>query len=151
MAQSVDGDNAPQSDAALRDPRAAAEVYFDGACPLCRAEIAAYRKRASRAVAWRDVSRPDAFDDDHPDGRAPADRETLLARFHVTRADGAVVSGARAFFAVWRAMPGLAPLARILDRQPFIAVADAAYWAFLKIRPLWRRPACPLETPDARS
>lgn len=122
------------------DERAAAEVFFDGACPICRAEIAAYQRMAAadpasplaQDGAWRDVAAP---------GPAPAperDRDALLARFHVRRVDGSLVSGARAFFAVWRATPRLAWIGRALDRQPFVALGDAAYWAFLKVRPLWR-------------
>lgn len=117
-----------------QDPAAAAEVFFDGACPLCRAEIAQYRRmRGAESVAWRDASA----------GAAPAEigREAALARFHVRRADGALVSGFRAFLAVWRVNPRLAPLARLLDRPPFTWAGEAAYRLFLRVRPLWRRPA----------
>lgn len=123
------------------DPRAASEVFYDGACPLCRQEIAVYQRMAGAdptspladAAAWRDVA-------GHAAARAPeADQAQLLARFHARRSDGRLVSGARAFIAVWRATPRLARMGRALDRQPFIALGDAAYWMFLKIRPLWRR------------
>lgn len=140
-------DAAPQSPpapaAAPNDPHAAAEVFYDGGCPVCRAEIGVYRKMAASAPssplaqpsAWRDVAASG------PSPAAEADRETLLARFHVRRADGRLVSGAGAFFALWRATPRLAWLGRALDRQPFVALGDAAYWAFLKARPLWRARA----------
>ncbi len=116
------------------DPARAAEVFFDGACPLCRAEIATYRRmRGAEAIAWRDAA----------GGEAPPeiDRAAALARFHVRRADGALVSGFRAFMAVWRANPRLAPLARLLDRRPFRWIGEGAYRAFLRVRPLWRRAA----------
>jgi predicted DCC family thiol-disulfide oxidoreductase YuxK len=116
-----------------QDPAAAAEVFFDGACPLCRAEIAQYRRmRGGDAVAWRDAS----------GGEAPPEigRDAALARFHVRRADGSLVSGFRAFLAVWRVNPRLAPLARLLDRPPFTWAGEAAYRGFLLLRPLWRRP-----------
>lgn len=114
------------------DAAAAAEVFYDGACPLCRREIAAYRGMAGmEAVAWRDLTAAGAAPPD-------LDREAALARFHVRRADGTLVSGARAFLAVWRRSPRLAPLARALDRRPFVALLDVGYAGFLRLRRLWR-------------
>ncbi len=114
------------------DPAAAAEVFYDGGCPLCRAEIAQYRRmRGGEAIGWRDVAAGEA-----PPEIAP---EQALARFHARRADGELVSGFRAFLAVWRANPRLSPLARALDRAPFTWVGEAAYRLFLRLRPLWRR------------
>lgn len=121
------------TDAAIRehDPKAAAEVFFDGGCPLCRREINTYRQMAGmETIVWRDVSVEPV------DG---LDRETALARFHARRADGTLVDGAAAFVAVWRASPWLAPIARLLDRQPFLGLLEIAYRGFLKVRPLWRR------------
>jgi predicted DCC family thiol-disulfide oxidoreductase YuxK len=95
------------------DAAAAAEIYYDGACPVCRAEIAQYRRmRGADAADWRDVTT----------GAAPPEigSAAVLARFHVRRRDGALVSGFRAFLAVWRLNPLLAPAARLLDRAPFI-------------------------------
>ncbi len=114
------------------DPACAVEAYYDGGCPLCRAEIETYRgMRGGDAVAWRDVT----------SGAAPPeiDAETALARFHARRADGALVSGFRAFLAIWRVNPRLAPFARLLDRRPFTWAGEGAYRLFLAIRPLWRR------------
>lgn len=128
----TDATHPAQDRPAPADPAAAAEVFFDGACPVCRAEIAQYRRmRGAEAVAWRDVA-----GDAPPEG---LNRETLLARFHVRRADGGLVSGFRAFLAVWRVNPRLAPLARLLDRPPFTWAGEAAYRLFLALRPLWRR------------
>lgn len=130
----------PQPSAAtgapLPDPARAAEVFYDGACPLCRAEIALYQRApGGDAIAWRDASA----------GCAPPEvsRAQALARFHVRRADGRLVSGFRAFLAVWRGNPRLARLARALDRAPFVWIGEAGYRAFLVIRPLWRRPPRP--------
>lgn len=123
------------------DAAQAVEVFYDGGCPICSREIAVYKRMASadpagplaQHGAWRDISPQDAATP------AEADRETLMRRFHARRADGRLVSGAAAFFAVWRATPKLAWLGRLLDRQPFIAIADLAYAGFLAVRPLWRR------------
>lgn len=128
-------------------PSDATEVYYDGACPLCRREIAAYRGMSGlEGIAWCDLSQAGA------DLPADLDRATALARFHVRLADGRIVSGARAFLAVWRRNPRLARLATILDRQPFLGVLELGYRGFLRIRPLWRRPGrkVALRKPDPR-
>ena len=65
------------------DPKRAAEVYYDGACPICSREIAFYQKRMAKdAIAWRDVATETA---PAPD----LTREDALARFHIRRSDGA--------------------------------------------------------------
>lgn len=119
---------------ATPDPKRAAEVYFDGGCPLCRREIAAYRSIAGDdGIRWRDVSVA---------GGQPAPdltREAALARFHVRRADGVLVSGAEAFLSVWRGAGRLRHLARLLDRQPFLWIAERGYRGFLALRKAWRR------------
>jgi predicted DCC family thiol-disulfide oxidoreductase YuxK len=115
------------------DPAAAQAVFYDGGCPICRREIAAYRHmRGMDAIEWRDVT--DAGTD-----LSGLDRDAAMARFHARRADGAIVSGAAAFLAVWRRSDRLRPLAIVLDRQPFRGVLELGYRGFLKIRPLWRR------------
>lgn len=114
------------------DPACAAEVFYDGACALCRAEIALYRRApGAEWIDWRDASA----------GCAPPEigQDAALKRFHVRRADGRLVSGFRAFLAVWRVNPRLAGLARALDRAPFIWIGEAGYRGFLLVRPLWRR------------
>lgn len=116
------------------DPARAAEVFFDGGCPVCRAEIAVYRgMEGGDSIAWRDASAGEA-----PPEIGPA---AALARFHVRRADGTLVSGFRAFLAVWRANPRLAGAASLLDRAPFLWAGEAGYRLFLLLRPLWRRPS----------
>ena len=50
----------------------------------------------------------------------------------------ALVSGAAAFLALWRATPGFRWPARLLSARPVVAVLDVAYDGFLKIRRLWR-------------
>jgi hypothetical protein len=99
-------------------------VWFDGACPLCRREIAWMRRLDRRnAIAFVDVSQEAAA----PDGGAacPIDRSTLLARFHALE-DGQVVSGAAAFAAMWRAVPLLRPLGPRGPQPPRAGGAGAA-------------------------
>ena len=120
------------TDHAKPDPAAAAEIFYDGTCPVCRREIAMWRKLTPEGMDWRDVSGPDEAAPD-------LSREDALARFHARRADGRLVSGARAFLALWRRHPVLRPLARVLETPPLIHLAEGGYLLFLRVRRLWRR------------
>ena len=78
-------------------------VYYDGGCPLCRAEIDQYRRCAGAGqVAFVDVGRGATEPGLGPD----LDRDRALRRFHVRTADGQLISGAAAFARLWRTLPG---------------------------------------------
>jgi ubiquinone biosynthesis monooxygenase Coq7 len=114
-------------------PQDTLTVLYDGACPLCRREIAHVQGLAQRqpgsALCFVDVSRvPEA-----ELGGTP--RAALLARFHVQRADGSRLSGAAAFVAMWRRLPGWRWLARLARLPGMPALLEAAYRAFLRLRP----------------
>jgi predicted DCC family thiol-disulfide oxidoreductase YuxK len=112
----------------------ACTVYFDGACPVCRTEIAHYqRQRGADAIAWVDASTCDegAFG-------PGVDRAAVLARFHVREADGSLASGAAAFVSIWRRLPAFAWLATLASFRPVLAVLEAGYGLFLRVRPWWR-------------
>ncbi len=108
-------------------------VWHDGACPLCRREIALMR-RLDRAGAIDFVDASDG------DATCPIDRGALLARFHA-REDGVLLSGAAAFAAMWRAIPLLRPLG-LAARTPWVlALLERAYRGFLRVRPRLQRLA----------
>lgn len=117
-------------------------VWFDGACPLCRREIALMRRLDRRnAIAFVDVSRDAA-----PDGATtcPVDRSALLARFHALE-DGRLLSGAAAFAAMWRAVPLLRPLGLAARNRFVLAGLERLYGLFLRVRPRLQRAARRLE------
>lgn len=121
-------------------------VFYDGACPLCRREIAVHRAMRPRGVRWVNVAAPGAA------AVCPLDPADLLKRFHVRGADGRMASGARAFIALWRRVPRLAPLGRLAAVPPLPTVLEAAYRLFLPLRPrlqAWaqRRKAAALRRP----
>lgn len=108
-------------------------VWFDGACPLCRREIALMRRLDSRrAIRFVDVSDVGAPE------QCPIDRAQLLARFHAEE-DGRLLSGAAAFAAMWRAIPLLRPFGLLARNRLLLGLLERAYLAFLKVRPRLQR------------
>jgi predicted DCC family thiol-disulfide oxidoreductase YuxK len=110
-------------------------VYYDGGCPLCRAEIDQYRRCAgAERLAFVDVGREtQALGPDLP-------RAAALRRFHVRTAEGQLVSGAAAFACLWQTLPGWRWLGRLIDWRvlgvrPVLPVAEAAYRLSLTVRP----------------
>ena len=109
-------------------------VYFDGSCPLCRAEIAQYRglDRAG-ALCFVDVS---ATDTRLPDGLTG---QQAMERFHVRDSEGKLVSGAAAFVEVWRRLPGWRWAARAAALPGALGALEVGYRLFLPIRPFISR------------
>ncbi|MFM6950140.1 MAG: thiol-disulfide oxidoreductase DCC family protein [Novosphingobium sp.] len=103
------------------------EVWYDGACPLCRREIALMRRldRAGR-IRFADVADPSTA--------CPIDRAELLARFHA-RENGILLSGAAAFAAMWRAIPLLWPLGQVARLPLVLRGLEWGYRHFLRLRP----------------
>lgn len=108
-------------------------VLFDGGCPLCRREIAHVQGLAQRqgnsTLCFVDVNREDA------NTTHAVDRAALLARFHVQRADGTRLHGAAAFVEMWARLPGWRWLARLARLPGMMALLEAAYSGFLRLRP----------------
>jgi len=117
-------------------PAGATCVYYDGGCPLCRAEIAGYqRAEAGGALCWVDANAGGAA------ALGPGlDRAAALARLHVRRADGTLLRGAAAFAEIWAALPRWRWLARVARLPGVLPCLDLGYTIFLRLRPLWRRP-----------
>lgn len=102
-------------------------VWHDGACPLCRREIALIRRLDRRGV----ITFIDAADGTSV---CPRDRSELLARFHA-REDGVMLSGAAAFAAMWRAIPVLRPIGLIARNTVVLGFLELGYRSFLYLRP----------------
>ena len=105
-------------------------LYYDGACPLCRAEVAHYINRDTGGnLALVDVSQPDAALPDNLDAAG------AKARFHVRSAEGDLLSGAAAFAEVWRQVPGWGLAGRVAQWPGVMALLELAYRGFLRLRP----------------
>jgi predicted DCC family thiol-disulfide oxidoreductase YuxK len=114
------------------DPRPT--LYYDGGCPVCRREVAMYRKQpGANAVHW-----VDAASCEPRDLGSGLTREAALERLHLRRPDGSLVSGGAAFSALWRALPRWSWLGRLFASKAGSWLLEAGYRVFLAVRPLWR-------------
>lgn len=111
-------------------------VWYDSDCPLCVREIALLRRLDRRG-------RIDFVDASAATG-CPLDQETLLSRFHARERGAAIVSGAAAFAAMWRAIPLLRPLGLAARFPPLLWLLERLYRGFLRVRPWLQRRMPPL-------
>ena len=106
-------------------------VYFDGSCPLCRAEIGYYRRKDSlEALSFIDVSKPDAA---VPVGLT---QSRAMERFHVRAGNGELLSGAAAFVELWVRLPRWRWAARAAAIPGVLPVLEMSYRLFLRGRPM---------------
>ena len=120
------------------------QVFFDGSCSVCSAEMDVYRRKEHGGrLLFVDVSAP-AFD--------PAPYRITLDAFmyelHAIDRAGKVYRGVEAFWAIWQAFPAstLYGLLGALVTFPGAGlVARLAYRGFARIRKYLpkRRDACP--------
>jgi len=110
-------------------------VYFDGRCPLCRREIAHYR-RLDRAglVRWVDL---------HSAGpeleHIGVQRRAARQRLHVLDRDRRLHTGVGAFAVIWDLLPGYRWLSRLVRTRGLVPVLERGYASVTR----WRtRPRC---------
>ena len=119
----------------MNDQPTCLTVYFDGSCPLCRREIAMYRRLPQAAtIAWVDVSAAQ-------DLGGALSCEAAMARFHVRDAQGRLFSGAAAFSRMWRVFPGWRWLGHVSAWPILSSLFEVAYRLFLPLRPSLQRLA----------
>ena len=115
---------------------AKATVYFDGACPLCTAEISHYKSQAGGdQICFVDASQANA--QLGPDLNVDA----AMRRLHVRLPDGTLVSGARAVAIIWQTLPGWRWAARIARIPGVTPLLELGYRLFLPVRPLLSKGA----------
>jgi predicted DCC family thiol-disulfide oxidoreductase YuxK len=116
-------------------PDPAATVFYDGACPLCRREIAHYRRlRGAERILWIDIARAGA-----PLATYGLSQEAAMARLHVRDTAGHWQTGAFGFAELWSHLPVYRWLARTLRLLRLLPLLDRVYASFAR----WRlRRAC---------
>lgn len=98
-------------------------LYYDGACPICSAEVKRLSAQRRGSLNTVDVHQLD-------DAALPARREDLLRVLHLKRADGRWMTAADANVEAWRGTPWYW-LIRCLRLPGVRWVVDRAYawWA----------------------
>lgn len=105
-------------------------VFFDGSCPLCRWEISHYQGAVPTSpIQWVDVS------DTKQTAIEGCSCRELMARFHVQTKEGAMLSGAAAFVALWLLYPSWHWLGKLGSLPGMQALLELLYRGFLRLRP----------------
>ncbi len=109
------------------------QVFYDGACPLCRREAAHYMARdRQHRIEWVDISLPT-----FQASEFGLDPDRLQQVMHARFADGRVVTQLAAFCAIWEALPpGLVttPLRWMLRIPGLLALGNIFYRIFARNR-----------------
>ncbi len=101
-------------------------LYYDGACPLCRAEIGKLEKLSGGKIELVDIHGMQA-------GACEVDSELLLTRLHLKTADGEWVTGLSANVRAWQHTP-LRFLWRVLEWPLIKPLSHRAYEFWLDRR-----------------
>jgi len=101
-------------------------VFYNGACPICCAEISHYRKLATRdrieSLAWCDLAEtPDAL---APHGLTPGQAKR---RLYTLSPEGTLVGGVESFIAIWQRLPRYRWLARVTRWPVIYSVTEWVY------------------------
>ncbi|MBF9046164.1 DUF393 domain-containing protein [Rhodobacterales bacterium LSUCC0031] len=98
-------------------------ILYNERCPICRAEISHYRKRAEvagAALVFEDLNTADL-------GGWRLTPDQAKRRLHAALPDGHIISGIPAFAAIWAALPGMGWLARLVMLPVIRPLAGLAY------------------------
>jgi predicted DCC family thiol-disulfide oxidoreductase YuxK len=98
-------------------------ILYNDRCPICRAEIRHYREKAARSGA--DLLFDDLNQSDLSQWNLTADQ--AKRRMHALLPDGRIVSGIPAFAAIWRRLPGMRWMARLVELPGVRGAADLMY------------------------
>lgn len=107
-------------------------MFFDGACPVCRREVAHYQRIDTLArVNWIDITRrPEALSELDPEVSYTA----AMTRLHVIDHRGELHTGVAAFACLWRELPYYRWLAPIVTLPLLEPLLDRGYDALTRWR-----------------
>lgn len=99
-------------------------LYYDGACPLCSAEIGKLERYTKDELILRDIH-------ELGDDEIAPDKALLLSRLHLKTADGKWITGLQANIRAWQHTP-FRHLWRMLD---WPLISPVSHWFY----ELWLR------------
>jgi predicted DCC family thiol-disulfide oxidoreductase YuxK len=122
-------------------------VCYNGACPVCRAEMERYQRIANATaggralpLGWNDINTATELFRRHN-----IDFDTAMRRLHAVDAEGRLIRGIDVFVAIWRRLPGYRLAAAIVGSPLVRPLAWALYegvvapLVFRYSRRRWRR------------
>ncbi len=102
------------------------KVYYNSACPVCKAGIENQRAKASACeIQWNDVHKNNAIVSE-----LSAELEFVRERLHVIDENGEVQIGFDAFLTLWRHSPNECWKAKVLGLPLVKQLCHAAYNVF---------------------
>ncbi|MFO7767317.1 MAG: DUF393 domain-containing protein [Pelovirga sp.] len=114
------------------------QIFFDGSCRVCSAEMENYRrKNPDNRLEFIDISADDFQPEKH--GRSLGE---FMSELHVRDADGNFATGIDAFIAIWQAFPsysGWRLAAALLGLPGVNSVSRSGYRLFARYRHLLPR------------
>jgi predicted DCC family thiol-disulfide oxidoreductase YuxK len=117
------------------------QVFYDGACSICAAEMGVYRrKQHDGRLIFVDINNPD-FDA----ARFGFSQDDFMQQMHAIDHQGRVYTGVEAFWAIWQAFPtstwyGL--LGTLITLPGLNLLARAGYWCFARVRKYFPKRNC---------
>lgn len=119
----------------MSEEEARIKVYYNSACPVCRAGIDGQKdKNTACQVEWADV---------HADNQAVEEigeeLEYVRERLHLVDEQGVKRMGVDAFIVLWRHSPRERWKARLLSLPLIHGLAQLGYKAFARLLYLWNR------------
>ncbi|MXS85864.1 DUF393 domain-containing protein [Nitrosomonas sp. HPC101] len=113
------------------------KVYYNSACPVCKAGIERQMKKGSNcAIQWNDVHKNNGLVAEIDSG---PDLEFVRERLHVVDENGNVWTGFDAFLVIWRNSPGEAWKSAVLGQPGIRHACRAVYNIFAAALYRWNR------------
>ncbi|WP_372369811.1 thiol-disulfide oxidoreductase DCC family protein [Candidatus Uabimicrobium sp. HlEnr_7] len=109
------------------------QVYYDGECCLCRAEISLYEQQTNE-IEFVDICKQNFSAQQHG-----LENDDIHVNLHVRSNSGEMYRGIDAFVAIWENTSGFETFARIVRIPFFYFCAKGAYAIFIRIRPFLPR------------
>lgn len=111
------------------------KVYYNSACPVCKAGIEGQKKKDSVCeIQWNDVHKENGLVQE-----IDTDLEFVRERLHVVDEDGQLQVGFDAFLAIWRNSPKETWKARFFELPVIKQLSRVAYNIFAAMLYAWNR------------